>query len=282
MSSSNQHPTEKMALRGARMTLVDETPEARRLDTQRLKKILGQPTLAGARYLYKEEMTVHLVHTMIVSTNYVPAVTEYDWGTWRRLLRLRMPITFRSATTLPPEGTREPWERLADPRLKKALKEDGDVQAACLAWLVRGAMAWYAAGECQPVGDEPSRIKDDTRAWRASDDMILNYAEEFLEPAEGYAVVASELFAHFTAWAESNGHKPWSARTFVSRFTEHEVIKGMKIVSQRIRRSTEIEISHPPDAWGKGSEALPGQFAAYKKVRFRSCAQDLDEDLFAD
>jgi putative DNA primase/helicase len=282
LANSGQHPTEKMALRGARLTLIDETPEARRLDTQRLKKLLDQPVLAGARYLYKEEMRVELTHTMIVSTNYVPAVTEYDHGTWRRLVRLRMPMKFVAASQLAPKGRRLPTERLGDPELKMALKEDEDVQAACLAWLVCGAMKWYASGRCQPKGDEPARILADTKAWRADGDMVMNYFDEFLEHREGGHVVASEIYAHFVAWAETQGHKPWSSNTFDKRFLQHDVIKGAKVAKARIRRGSRGEPSHVPDRWGSNSAELPPQYTAYLHLVYRDggTGPGSDDDVF--
>lgn len=48
LSNPDSHPTELMDLRGARLALIEETPEARRLSVQRLKQIVGQPWITAA------------------------------------------------------------------------------------------------------------------------------------------------------------------------------------------------------------------------------------------
>jgi len=277
LANSNQHPTEKMALRGARLTLIDETPEARYLDTQRLKKLLDQPILPGARYLFKEEVRLVLQHTMIVMTNHVPAVTEFDHGTWRRLTRLRMPLKFMSTSDMPPKAERVGNERLADPLIKERLKEDPDVQAACLAWLVRGAMKWYAAGRCQPLGDEPGRIKTDVRDWRASGDLIMAYVDEWLEfgPMRGpemVHVVAEELYRHFCEWAETQGHKPWSVRTFTSRWESHDLVKDRTTRSRLSSTGTHRPPSRTPDRFASNDLALPAMYTTVRGVKYRDVA----------
>lgn len=46
LADPSQHPTELMAFRGARLAVVEETPEERRLSIIRLKEVVGQPTVA--------------------------------------------------------------------------------------------------------------------------------------------------------------------------------------------------------------------------------------------
>lgn len=271
MANSSQHPTEKMALRGARLTLIDETPEARRLDTQRLKKLLDQPVLAGARYLYKEEVKVELQHTMIVSTNYLPAVTEFDHGTWRRLTRLRMPYKFVKPSKWD-RASAAPHERLGDPTLKPALTEDEDVQAACLAWLVTGAMKWYAAGRQQ--GEESERVAADTRGWRLQGDLIMNYVDEFMEfgTQQGSGMVhvwREEVYRHFCAWAEANGHKPWSVKTFTSRWEQHEAVSGRTTVAKTKASGSWAPCSRPPDVFASNDLALPGNYWSIRGIKYR-------------
>lgn len=266
MANSGQHPTEKMALRGARMTLIDETPEARRLDTQRLKKLLDQPVLAGARYLYKEEMRVELVNTLVVATNYVPQVTEFDHGTWRRLARLRMPYTYRK----PSEELTSENDRRGDPHLKAGLEFDAEVQAACLAWLVAGAMKWYAAGRQQE--DVAARIVADTRGWRAEGDLIMNFTDEFLVIEEGRHVIASELLEEFNRYLETQGNRPWSAKVLGTRLAQHEVGKTRGVERRRgyvPGTRGEAPPSRPPSRWRRGDLATPGQYAAWFGLAWR-------------
>lgn len=270
LANSTQHPTEKMPLRGARLTLVDETPEARQLDTQRLKKLLDQPVLAGARYLYKEEVRVELTFTLVVMTNHLPAVTEFDHGTWRRLSRLVMPYKFLSSKEWDVRGEAErlAHERRGDPMIKIGLKEDPDVQAACLAWLVTGAMKWYAAGMFQPLGDEPECIQAATKDWRAQGDLIMNYADEFLVFDKRAHVVVTELYAHFTEWATSQGHRPWSLGTFRARWAQNDVVKDRTWAAE-VRTGTAVGLpSRSPDRVARHDLSLPGKYAAIHGVAY--------------
>lgn len=257
------HPTEKMALRGARLTLIDETPEARRLDTQRLKKVLGQPRMT-ARELYRKEVTFDLIHTLVVATNYTPTVTESDRGTWRRLLRLRMPYTYKGGNA-PLVG---PFDRRAIPDLKTAMAHDGDVQAACLTWLVQGAVKWYAAGRQQEV--TAARIDADTRVWRGEGDLLMTYAEEHLVLGnpEGAHVVASELLEHFNAWLVTQGNRPWSGRMLASRLSAHEEYRAAGVYNSKRRAGVENP-SRPPNRVGLGSQGVPVEYHCWYGIAFR-------------
>lgn len=187
------------------------------------------------------------------------------------MARLRMPYTFK--------GRREPIEeetdRLGDPEIKTALKEDPDVQAACLAWLVRGAMKWYAAGRCQPLGDEPERVAEDSRAWRAAGDLIMNYVDEFLVFGAGTGVVASELHRHFSDWVESQGNKAWSLKVLLARMGTHDDFKGRGgSIQARATRSVVRRLSRPPGASGR----LPDRYTAVLGVSYIGAIEEPEGD----
>jgi putative DNA primase/helicase len=257
------HPVEKMALRGARMTLIDETPEARRLDTQRLKKILGQPKMT-ARELYRKEVTFDLTHTLVVATNYTPTVTESDRGTWRRLLRLRMPYTYKGGDA-PLTGDND---RRAIPDIKAALSHDGDVQAACLTWLVQGAVKWYAAGRQQEA--TAARIDADTRSWRGEGDLLMNYVEDHLILGQGGHVAGSELLEHFNQWLEAQGNRRWSMRVLLSRILAHEEFRLANVTHKdRHRAGVDVPSRAPHRAGLPGAQGLPTQYTALWNVTYR-------------
>jgi putative DNA primase/helicase len=90
LGNPSDHPTELMTLRGARFALIEETPEARRLSVNRLKKVVGTPQIT-ARLIRQDSVTFDAVHSLFLSTNYRPVIEEVDHGTWRRLAQLRFP-----------------------------------------------------------------------------------------------------------------------------------------------------------------------------------------------
>jgi putative DNA primase/helicase len=230
LADPSAHTCEKMELRGARFALIEETPEARRLSVDRLKKTVGQPIME-ARYVHQNQMKWKASHTLILSTNYKPVVEENDHGTWRRLQLLRFPYTFRK----PHEPcNHEQGDRPGDGELRGRLTDSvGPAHAAVLAWLVAGAVRWYA--DKKALLTPPARVEHDTREWRKESDQVLDFAEECLEYASESHVRVTELLSAFNEWLESHGHKIWSDKLFASRFGEHHEIRSHGVVKKVVR-----------------------------------------------
>src|SRR5690606_37234525 len=113
LGNPDQHPTETMDLMGARYALMEETPESRRLDVNQLKSTIGTPVLK-ARRMRQDPVSFEASHTMFINTNYAPAVAETDHGTWRRLMLMKYPYTFRKRA----EDVLDENDRLGDPGLR--------------------------------------------------------------------------------------------------------------------------------------------------------------------
>ena len=113
LSSPGDHPTELMTLRGARLALLEETPEARHLNVKRLKDVLGTPMMS-ARLIRHDNVSWAATHSLFVSSNYEPRVEETDHGTWRRLALVKFPYTYRKAG----EKLTGPNDRRDDPTLR--------------------------------------------------------------------------------------------------------------------------------------------------------------------
>jgi putative DNA primase/helicase len=108
IADPSAHPTELMDLRGARLALIEETPEEGRLSVNRLKKVVGNPSIT-ARRIRQDPVTFPATHTLFISTNYRPIVEETDHGTWRRLACLRFPYLFRKPGQALTGPQRPPW-----------------------------------------------------------------------------------------------------------------------------------------------------------------------------
>lgn len=221
MASPDAHPTELMDFRGARYALMEETPEARQLNTQRLKQTVGTPTIK-ARRIRMDPVEFIASHSLFINTNYRPTVTETDHGTWRRLSLMPWPYTFRK----PGQALTGPWDRKGDPSLSYAAG-DPLVRSAALAWMVAGAQAWYARGRMMlPI---PERVERETRDWRAETDLILGFSDDCLRfEAEAFTQTQDMLKA-FNDWSGERGHRPWNDRTFASRFGAHDMVRAAKV-----------------------------------------------------
>jgi len=215
LGNHDQHPTELMDLKGARYALMEETPEARQLNVQQLKKVVGTPQIT-ARRIRQDPVTFDASHSLFVNTNFAPAVVETDYGTWRRLAMVRFPYTYRAAQ----EDVRGPMDRLGDARLRERLLEQETGAQAALAWMVAGAAYWYEHG----FPALPELVVKDTEEWRREGDLIMAFADDRLTFGPEHHARLEDLFQAFGQWLAAKGHKPWTQKTFQSRFSSHDYI----------------------------------------------------------
>lgn len=265
LANADAHPTELMTFRGARFALLEETPEERRLNVTRLKQAVGTPTIT-ARLIRQDSVTFEATHSLFLSTNYLPTVEESDHGTWRRLACVRFPFRWLKRG----EEATGPNDREGDPTLRDRIRSGANGQhEAILTWLVQGASKWYAAGRVMP--ELPVRIAADTRSWRAETDLVQAYMAERLEPDPGSHVLCRELLADFNDWLASNGHRPWSDRTFASRFGGHSDAQRHHVERAKLRRSAGL--SRPAHFMAPGVPRVPppiaeDQYKAWVGIRF--------------
>jgi P4 family phage/plasmid primase-like protien len=266
LAGADAHPTELMDFRGVRLALLEETPEERSLSVTRLKQLVGTPRIT-ARHIRQDSVTFDATHSLFLSTNYLPVVRETDHGTWRRLALLKFPYTFRKPGT-PLETAND---RSGDPRLRECLRGGAEGRhEAVLAWLVAGAVRWYAEEQVMPA--VPQRVEGDTRAWRAESDLILGYFDERLVLDPDRHIRTDDLYADFVEWADARGHKRWTDRTFVARFGEHgDLVR--RVDKRKARKGPARSVRHEGFETGNG----PDQYQAWIGVRFRTSADDASD-----
>jgi putative DNA primase/helicase len=273
LANPGDHPTELMTLRGARLALLEETPEARHLDVKRLKAVLGTTTMT-ARLIARDSVTWSPTHSLFVSTNYKPRVDEVDHGTWRRLALITFPYTYRRAG----EDLESEYDRRGDPTLRQRIDAGRECQhRAVLRWLVDGARRWYAAG--QVMGAPPKTVTDDTRAWRYETDLILRFYDDKLIPDAGYYVPGRDLYNVFAEWLAEHGYQKWTAQTFADRFGQHDEIRAARPRISHTRiwlASTLLRDSRHICHFGVPSQ-LPERFRAWIGVRLRTEDDDRHE-----
>lgn len=210
LGNTNDHPTEMMNLKGARFGYIEELPEGDYLNAQRLKKIAGTESIT-ARYIGQDSVTWDATHSLFVTTNYDVKIDAVDNGTWRRLALVRFPYTFN--------GT-DP-EHPADPTLRERIQFSRDGQhEAVLAWLVAGAIRWYAEGRVMPKA--PDQVRKDTNGWKANANQAIRFLDERYEAAPGHAVKTTEMYEDFKEWAEAHGIRKWGDQLFWSRAKQHD------------------------------------------------------------
>ena len=225
MASPDAHPTELMDLRGARYAVLEETPEARHLNVQRLKTTLGTENIT-ARRIRQDPVEFVATHSLFINTNYRPVVTETDHGTWRRLALVTFPYRFRK----PHQELEGPMDRVGDPALVYA-HHDPSVRSAALSWALAGAMAWYRRG--RQMLENPAGIEQDTREWRAETDQILGFSDECLTFDREAFTRTQDVLQAFNEWAADRGHRPWNDKTFGARFGGHDMVQANRVTQGR-------------------------------------------------
>jgi putative DNA primase/helicase len=246
------HPTELMDLMGARIAVFEELSEGRNLNVTRLKDTVGTPKITAHR-MRQDNVTFRAEHALMGSTNYLPVVSETDWGTWRRLALVVFPYRFI-------DKLERASDRLIDPSIKAALAQP---DAGVLRWLAEGAARWYANG-CQLGGRStwPKPVRRATEAWRLEADPVLAYVTERLERDEHYAIPTADLARDFNEWLEGRGHHVWSQQTLNARFAGHTVMDG--VPRKMVKFSGSVSPSRPPF----NLKPVPANTTAWRGIRF--------------
>jgi putative DNA primase/helicase len=265
----SEHSTERADLRGQRLLVGEELSEGRSLDITALKRIMDVSHIK-ARRVHQDNISFETSHSLFVTTNYVPVVTETDHGTWRRLVLLKFPYSFRKSA----DECVRPTDRVGDPTIKRRIKEGREGQLdAIVTWAVEGAQRWYADPDraLMPTG----KIADDTLKWRITADRILGFWTERLVADGGTngvpapCILAQEMTDAFNAWLKGNGHEAWSRETFAPRFAEHQETTRHGVESRRTAALGNVSRRPVDDAF-ETQKPAPKQATVWTRVRFRT------------
>lgn len=225
LARDGDHSTEMMDLQGARIAVLEELPGGAAMNMKRVKDMAGASTIK-ARRMRENTVEFPATHTVFMTTNHHPEVTDTDEGTWRRLAMIPFPFDYR------PDRS-GPMSRPGDPNLKARLIESRDGQAeATLAWIIEGAVKWFRSGET--FIPQPPSVVEETKRWRFSYDPVKSFLEERLEFDENSMITAAELYEDFSDWAQSAGKDPWRQNTFAIRFKQHESVMDNAVAQEKV------------------------------------------------
>lgn len=255
---------DRALLRGRRFVWIEELPEAHSLSVEEIKSVADTGKIS-ARLLNTNPTTFDATHTLFVTSNSLPAVSETDYGTWRRLMR----VTFPWKYTEHPVG---PTERPLDPGLKARIAAGRDGQhEAIIAWVVAGAMRYYTDRAAIIDSRRPQSIKDATLQWQVRADRIMGYIDERVEFVADSMVWKKDLLDDFNTWLASQGHSKWGLELFLNRFMDHKLVTDAGVVLLRTRDHDAISRPMPSGASFSSSLGnLPMQVRALRGIRFVS------------
>ncbi|WP_134324697.1 phage/plasmid primase, P4 family [Cumulibacter soli] len=204
------HPTDIARLSGQRLTVASEIEDGQRFHEEKIKKLTGGDTIS-ARFMRQDTFDFTPTHTLFLLANHLPSATAGGPAFWRRVV------------TVPFDHV-VPVER-RDPRLPEKLEAEAP---AILAWIVRGAAAYFEKGLAIPAD-----VREATEAYQRDQDTIGRFIEDQcnLVPRGVGSTDVSHLRERYERWCSTNGDTPVSARQLTQQLRDkHDVhsVKGAK------------------------------------------------------
>lgn len=259
--TGDRHPTEIADLQGLRLALIEETPDGHLLEVAALKRITATSKIR-ARRMGQDFFEFSAMHDLIVNSNFRPAVTETDRGSWRRLLACVFSLTF-----VPYEPNQPHERKSAGDGMKRALTKQR-TREAVLAWLVEGAKAVLADdGE---IGAPSSAVAEATAEWRAESDVVGTALTDITEEAEHGFIPTAELMREAKRLLRRSGMRAPRDSTIKERLRR---ISGW----ERLDRD---RITIGTGAWEVSTRSktrYSGKIRGLKGVRFASEAVEEDD-----
>lgn len=197
-SNTQEHPTLRASLFGARFAVASETNENGSFDCAAMKVLTGGDLLS-ARRMREDYWTFKPSHTLFLATNHRPRASDSSTGFWRRI-RL-IPFT----VTIPPE------EQDAD--LSRKLLEE---LPGIIGWIVEGASRYMESGLIPPP-----TVAAATDDYKREEDTFGDFLDtNGISPSSDGFVASSYILELYEDWAKKMGHKPLSSKTISNKLKD--------------------------------------------------------------
>lgn len=188
--SSAGGPSEHLYdLMGKRIIWASESAENARLNANQVKLITGGGQIS-CRRAYGHQIAFSPTHLPILVTNFKPQAPDNDDALWERVHLIPFNLRFIDAPT------REN-ERKRDPLLPQKLKAES---SGILAWLVRGAMKWYAQGRLIA----PDCVKLATSSYQAEMDPLADFIDDCCVRIPDARTSKGDLWKTYREWSKDN------------------------------------------------------------------------------
>lgn len=242
--SGDEHTTELTDLFGARLAIMEEFPSKTRLNTNRLKMLVGTQKIT-ARKMRQDNFTFEMIASLVITANHYPRLTDGGHSVWRRLLGVRFPFTYKAKPV-------EPTDRVIDIGLRDRLfnNQSGQLEAV-LTWLVFGARTWYENGKKLP--SVPVAIEEETAQWRTGQDLISTFLRANFELDTKSVVLVSELHKCFVEEHSLELHLKDLSR-FLPAFENSEFVRENSLQVSRLRLASKEVSSRSHESHDKNAQ----------------------------
>ncbi|HEU5024143.1 MAG TPA: phage/plasmid primase, P4 family [Spirillospora sp.] len=188
--TGNFHPTSSATLFGARLAVVQEFDEGRRLAEGTVKRLTGGDPVP-ARRMREDFWEFDPSHTFVLATNHKPVIRGTDEGIWRRLRLVPFDVVI-------PEAER-------DGHLGERLRLEAD---GILAWLVEGFRDWQEHGLA-----DPEAVRNATAAYRDESDNLARFIKDRCTTAGMPSANSTQLYEAWCRWCATEGVEQSSVGT---------------------------------------------------------------------
>lgn len=263
-----EHTTELVDFRGARLAVLEEFPDGGHLSEERLKNLVGTPTMKGRR-MQRDNIQWKTTHSMFITMNVPPTISGTSHGVWRRLKVLTFPLRYVATEA----EIISPSHRLGDlglkPRMQGLDLPEGapcPQREAILAWAIEGARRYLARGD-QPT-PVPATVQATSDEWRYTVDVLGAFLKENVEVAEGWCIPSTNLLDEYNHYLLEHGRKKVNDKTLASRVAEHPAISHPSIEVTKERTTLAEGADHSPSHYrvSHRSQAVHRAYADGQKL----------------
>ena len=215
-SSAGAAEPHKVALKGKRLAVLEETKQEDKLDISQIKQFVqDMEMMISARDLFKpsNDMEFRVVAKHCILTNNILRFNREagDKGGTDRFTTIPFDMRFTTDTReIEKELAQGKYCKLADRNTVEALRTIHLSQV--FSFFVEGAMAWYRNNQCLPC---PKEVVDATQGTMADGDRVQQFIDQCCEigTGEGFFVMLVQLYNAYQDWWHENIQEPSGMET---------------------------------------------------------------------
>ena len=197
-STSERHPADLAALRGARLVTASETEEGKRWSESRIKQLTGGDIIS-ARFMRGEWFDYVPQFKLFFQGNHKPGLRTVSVAIRRRMNLLPFAVVIS--------------EKQRDKNLAaKLLKDEGP---GILSWMIEGCLAWRKDGLAPPES-----VRQATEEYLTAEDTLGAWVDDCCVLDPNSHTSTRLLFLSWKDWAEMTGNFIGDEKRFASKLDD--------------------------------------------------------------
>ncbi len=202
---NRDNPYAMADLRGARLASAAESNKGAAFNEALVKSVTGGGQHV-TRAIYERSVSWEPDFKLVLETNNKPRIKESGPAIWDRVVLVPFDVRLEAADV--------------NPSVKQRLVDGGDEQRAVLAWVISGAVAYYADGL-----QIPKSIRRASDAFRADSDELAEFLDTRCLTEDATRVKARDLHQAHSTWREDDHEKPLTSRALKDALTDRGYVQ---------------------------------------------------------